>query len=1001
MSKYDKIIEENNAQSECGQIAVNLAASGMQEIADDAQRTADAYQNASAILAEIDERFAETTGLEKADFTILMLATALQIGKWVIIGEINNSLNKSIKSKRVEHDDKSIKDMERDRRGEFKDKHENDPHVKSKHRDWNQLAFESVPYDITRGSPKFRVNMEAGYHRIHTLGHDPILGWIFGTMNILSDTITLDDFHTFNVCMDHGNRHWELQTSLPAAFADAIDSVKEDRNRLPAAVFAQALHLASDKYTKLGLPIPVLETFAPDFAGKLYKQGYDNLCLMKDIAVVGAQAAGSALINLLITLLHGLFYDPKEYQSRDLFEVKTRKILLWSNVIASSLNAAAVAGMEVAAFYSDNPDLAKRGWAYLDIGGYIVTMYRLVSDIKFINKVKADFLEKEWYNAIVGDDYQFISEAEQMGKKDIQKGIEIQARADAAKAEKIARGLEAHAEVLEQVKSYQEGIQDTLGVVLSDMSEADAEKLYGLRSRKKPIELDATERRALCSAIYTLIAEHNQNTDIQKAFFFSLERRLGVSDRIAGFDFLNLEHIDSHVDRVAVLKVICAFSFLKDNDTHFKEQPDYAWLYEFTSTKDVDTICKEIEDEFSVLGCIGLISAYHGILPVSEENQSPKLSANEEESDVFPISDDDYSTLSEIILRYTADVNSFGVPANKPEETAEKELRKQFPTFSSVSVITANKVANGYLIFSTAAIYMKTTNLLRGEYIRIPYGSILIEKIATSEGRTPGTRKLLITYMDDAAKSIIVDDTKVTEEKLRDMLIEIRNEQCHVANTDISIGFEELDIGAKCILGGMLICSLREEKKSVAPAYIYFSENGICSFWDRIANSKITADEKYSEFFRFCPYPSEKAISAIAIVKMLEANTWSNYANKQERSLLSSYMESIIKGFDKCNLSDTDFCRMIKRAVKNVESIPIDNIIELYDDMTASEMAEQADVFDGLFKIIEEYKITHPDLKAEVVKRADAAIQSTRKEIKKAKGYIAAQIKAKKQEPKE
>ena len=229
-------------------------------------------------------------------------------------------------------------------------------------------------------------------------------------MNILSDTITLDTFQTFSVCMDKGNKRWEGPTTMAAAFADAIDSIKEDSNRLPAAVFAQALHYKSDVLTKKGLAIPVLETFAPDFAGKIYKEGYDSLCLMKDLAVVGTQAVFSVLINLLITLIHGLYYDPEQCPDRDWFEVKTRKILMWSNVIASTSNLVTVAGMETAAFFTDNPDLTAKGWQYLDVGGYIVTMYRLISDIKFISKVKSEFLEKEWNRLVVGDDFMFIKE---------------------------------------------------------------------------------------------------------------------------------------------------------------------------------------------------------------------------------------------------------------------------------------------------------------------------------------------------------------------------------------------------------------------------------------------------------------------------------------------------------------------------------------------------------------------------------------------------------------
>ena len=278
------------------------------------------------------------------------------------------------------------------------------------------IVFNGVPYDVTRGSSNFGIKMEGRYHRLHTLGHDPVLGWIFGTINILSDTITLDKkyfFRTFDVCMEPGHKKWVSECSLHNAIKSAFESVKEDKNRLPAAIFAQGLHLKSDMFTKLGLPVPLLEAFAPDKAGKLYEKGYDTLQMLidhkkelkvdNDVFAIGFQTAIAVLINLVISLIQGLFYDPNKHISRDLYEVKTRKILSISNLIASSSNVIWVGAN--AYFGNEN------AWKYLDIGGIAVTMHRLISDTQFIRQVKSEFLEKEWQNAVLGEEYSFLEEA--------------------------------------------------------------------------------------------------------------------------------------------------------------------------------------------------------------------------------------------------------------------------------------------------------------------------------------------------------------------------------------------------------------------------------------------------------------------------------------------------------------------------------------------------------------------------------------------------------------
>lgn len=112
--------------------------------------------------------------------------------------------------------------------------------------------------------------------------------------------------------------------------------------RLPAGVFAEFVHLKSDVFTKLGLPIPLLSTFSESLAGKLYKSQYDSLCLLQDITIVGNQAAWSIFINMLISLIHGLFYNEEKDGKREHYEVRTRKILLYSNAISTSLNLAYV-----------------------------------------------------------------------------------------------------------------------------------------------------------------------------------------------------------------------------------------------------------------------------------------------------------------------------------------------------------------------------------------------------------------------------------------------------------------------------------------------------------------------------------------------------------------------------------------------------------------------------------------------------------------------------------
>lgn len=328
---------------------------------------------------EIDKEFSRrTTIINKLDLKFLAVATALQVAKSLLFPYVANKLGYGDTidpSSRLAHNDKSIEKAHREANDRFRD----DKLKKHETGHWINLLYQTPPYDITVGSSALGINMEGKYHRLHTLGHDPILGWVFGTANILTDVITLKDFRSYRVI-----RHQKMQITpeivpISSMFYESYYQVKGDFLNLPAAIFAEFQHLKSDVNTKLGLPIPVLEAFNEDLAGKLYKSQYDSLCLARDLKIIGGSLLISTLIDMIIGLVHGLFRDSNE--PKDLYEVRTRKILLVSNTIATT-SSAIVTGI------TQNPK-------NLDIGSLLSTVSHLFTDVRFIYKIKREFIENE------------------------------------------------------------------------------------------------------------------------------------------------------------------------------------------------------------------------------------------------------------------------------------------------------------------------------------------------------------------------------------------------------------------------------------------------------------------------------------------------------------------------------------------------------------------------------------------------------------------------------
>lgn len=335
---------------------------------------------------EINDDFAKKTSIRnKMDLKFLAIAIALQVTKALLFPHVaekagyGESFNKEM---RFDQNDKSIVQEESRTRDRYRDRKLAEGNEKG---EWIELLYRTPPYDITKGSPAIGFNMEGRYHRIHTLGHDPILGWFFGTANILTDTVTFDTFVSHKV-MRNPMFITSEKITFPSLSEMAIAKVKENPLNLPAALLAEKIHLKSDEFTKCGLPIPILETFAPNFAGNLYKNQYDTLCFSRDLKMVEVSAAMSLMIDMVIGLTHALYYDKEKDGTKNLFEVRTRKILLISSIIASASNI-------IYSAVTKNPKA-------LDIGGLLVTLAHLFSDARFMLNIKKEFIENKIYEKI-------------------------------------------------------------------------------------------------------------------------------------------------------------------------------------------------------------------------------------------------------------------------------------------------------------------------------------------------------------------------------------------------------------------------------------------------------------------------------------------------------------------------------------------------------------------------------------------------------------------------
>lgn len=334
------------------------------QVLDEQKRVTTIYQAPNIVIEDVDKEFKAKTRLQDSDIAFLFICTALQCARQYLLS------NDKLRLTAVEGDaliEKALSPV-------------TPP-------GWEDVLFQSVPYDAIRtGNHIIDTGIAGTTHRYRTLGHDPVLGWIFGTANIMTSSLTKTDFVSYQVSNNTIIRHYPRGTA--GVLDKTIQYAQKDPKLLAASVARQAIHYGSDYFTKQGLPIPLIATANNDLAKRMITKGHIDMWSVTRGTIL------AALINQLIMLAHRLFYDESKDGPVSLFEVRTRKILSYSNALSTGSNI-------VVSACTKNLNL-------LDVGGAIETLHRFVADAKFIHDIKRDFLKNELYKTVVGSQYDFM-----------------------------------------------------------------------------------------------------------------------------------------------------------------------------------------------------------------------------------------------------------------------------------------------------------------------------------------------------------------------------------------------------------------------------------------------------------------------------------------------------------------------------------------------------------------------------------------------------------------
>lgn len=348
---------------------------------------------------DLSEEFRSRTELKKEDYPFIFLCAGLQAMRQYLFTDFKKRLNDQEAAKNTKG-----KTKESSVRGHQK-------YFQSIPR----IRLNPVPFDATWGGKEIGSGISGNNHRFKCLGHDPILGFFFGTLNIMTGTLTaIEGLGKSQNFTNLGINNYFIKTDMlnylkdgkevltyrdkivekAGPMSEIIDAVcqriKDDPEEglmaLAISLRKEYLHLKSDKITSQSLPIPGVSLISPDFAQVLSDVGID----FENVDTIRKQVMYSYLINIIIHLLYYLIHKSTDGYT-DEHKARLQSILNVGNVVSTITN---LAYCLIGSMFNESY------FGKFDIGGTLITYRQLTNSADFINTMEREYINKVLTNKI-------------------------------------------------------------------------------------------------------------------------------------------------------------------------------------------------------------------------------------------------------------------------------------------------------------------------------------------------------------------------------------------------------------------------------------------------------------------------------------------------------------------------------------------------------------------------------------------------------------------------
>lgn len=341
--------------------------------------------------------FEANTKLNDTDMTIVAIGGVLQCLRWAVANVLDEKYHRFENGNTQSH--KCGEQWVEDWSEQFPE--------------WEDIFKDhAVPYDATTPSARFKAlypglntHIAGPTHRVRAIGHDPLLGLIFGTANIMTSTLTvneglsLSNITSGNILPSYKVLHYkknryarqgkdsfvhysqiDSKTSLPQIMKWTYNIAFEKPEVLRAAIAKQVIHSLTDLRTIQGLPVPFLSTFSPELSQYLIKRNIDFLNTSKFMTNMTV----SIFIDQITCILHRMYFNP-HIDDAKIYDAKSQKVLLYSNLISSTTNIA----YSILKTGGTSVDLKS-----LDVAGIVKSLWMAITTPYKLYKLKHEFIRQ-------------------------------------------------------------------------------------------------------------------------------------------------------------------------------------------------------------------------------------------------------------------------------------------------------------------------------------------------------------------------------------------------------------------------------------------------------------------------------------------------------------------------------------------------------------------------------------------------------------------------------